>query len=282
MTALVELWSEVRKRLEAAGVETPVFDARLLVEAGAGVSRLDIVTDPRRDMSEAQIEAVRALAARREAREPVAHIVGLRHFWKHAFRVSPDVLIPRPETEFLVETALEAIGFGDSVRVLDLGVGSGAILLSILADRPLANGIGVDVSAAALSVAQRNADEIGVSDRVQLIEGAWSEGKGIFDVIVSNPPYIPTDEIDALAPEVVRYEPRLALDGGADGLSAYRAIAPLAKPRLTPGGLLAFEAGSGQAQAIVDLMRDAGLENVQTKLDLAGVERVVYGRAPGG
>lgn len=281
MTALVELWSEVRKRLEAAGVETPVFDARLLVEAGTGVSRLDIVTDPRREMNQAQVDAVHALAARREAREPVAHIVGRRHFWKQEFRVSADVLIPRPETEFVVETALEALPFAAPARVLDLGIGSGAILLSILADRPLASGAGLDVSAAALAIARQNTEDLGLAERVTLVEGDWSAAEGRYDVIVANPPYVPAGDIAALTPEVAWFEPRLALDGGPDGLSAYRVIAPLGRKLLRPGGLIALEVGAGQAQAVAALVQDAGLEAVKIKPDLAGVERVVSARAPG-
>ena len=282
MTSLVSLWTAVRKRLEDAGVDSPVIDARLIVETGAGVSRLDIITDPRRDLTEAQVQAVLSLAERRAAREPVAHIVGHRHFWKQTLRVSPSVLIPRPETEFLVEAALHALPFAAPARVLDLGVGSGAILLAILADRPLASGVGVDLSGEALAVAQENAEVLGLGSRVSFVKGDWPAALGErFDVVVANPPYIPTGEIEALAPEVARFEPRLALDGGGDGLDAYRAIIPLLPDLLKPGGAFALEVGAGQADAVAALAQQAGLEAIALQNDLAGVPRVVKGLRSG-
>jgi release factor glutamine methyltransferase len=269
----------VRTRLEAAGVETPVFDARLLLEAGAGVSRLDIVTDPRRPVTQAQMEAVDALTQRREAREPVGHIVGRKHFWTLELFVSPAVLIPRPETELLVETALEALARDAPARVLDLGVGSGAILLAVLAERSAARGVGVDISDGALAVAQANADALGLIDRLELKHGDWAAPlEGAFDVVLSNPPYIPSDDIDALAPEVARFEPRLALDGGADGLDAYRAIVTRLPRLLKPGGVFALEVGVGQAEAVAALAGQAGLSTAPSRRDLAGVPRVVWGR----
>jgi release factor glutamine methyltransferase len=276
---LVSLWTDVRRRLEAAGVETPVFDARLLLEAGAAVSRLDIVTDPRRPVTAAQVAAVEALTERREAREPVAHIVGHKHFWTLDLHVSPAVLVPRPETELVVETALEALSPTVSARVLDLGVGSGAILLAILFECERVTGVGVDISDAALAVAQRNAEALGLMDRVDLTRGDWDVAlAGEFDLVISNPPYIPTEDIDALAPEVARFEPRLALDGGADGLNAYRAICARLPRLLRPGGAFALEVGVGQAVAVSALARAAGLSTEPPRRDLAGVPRVVWGR----
>lgn len=279
MTQLVALWTEIRRRLEAAGVDSPVFDARLLLEAGAGVSRLDIVTDPRRELTEEQIANTHALADRRVAREPVAHITGRRHFWKQELRVSPDVLIPRPETELVVEAALEALPFAEPARMLDLGVGSGAILFAVLTDRPLATGLGVDLSADALEVAKANAALLGLGQRVDLRQGDWGAGLNErFDVIVSNPPYIATADIDGLQPEVARYEPRLALDGGADGLDAYRSLLPAIGPLLRPGGVFALEIGQGQDEAVLALAAAQGFEQLGARSDLAGIARVVTGR----
>lgn len=276
---LVSLWTDVRRRLENAGINTPVFEARLLLEAGAGVSRLDIVTDPRRPMTAAQVEAVDALVQRREAREPVSHIIGRRHFWTLDLAVSPDVLTPRPETELLVEFALKTLAPERPARVLDLGVGSGAILLAVLNERPYATGVGVDRSAAALAMAAANAEALKLSGRVELREGDWAEGlTETFDIVLSNPPYIASNDIDGLAPEVARYEPRLALDGGADGLDGYRAIMASLARLLKPGGVFAFEVGQGQADAVAALAEAQGLFTTPALRDLAGIPRVVSGR----
>lgn len=276
---LVSLWTGVRRRLEAAGVDTPVLDARLLLETGAGVARLDIVTDPRRPMTAEQIAGVDALARRREAREPVSHILGRKPFWTFELAVTPDVLTPRPETEMVVEQALAGLPDDKPVRVLDLGVGSGAILLAILSERPLASGIGVDVSGDALAVARTNAERLGLSACAVFQHGNWCEGiDERFDAVVSNPPYIVSDEIANLAPEVARFEPRLALDGGADGLAAYRILFQHLAALLRPGGTFAFEVGKGQAGAVAHLAHAAGF-STGLRRDLAGVPRVVHGGA---
>jgi release factor glutamine methyltransferase len=276
---LVSLWSELRRRLQAAGVETPVLDARMLLEAAAGVSRLDIVTDPRRPMSAEQVAAVEALTQRREAREPVAHITGRKHFWTLDLAVSSDVLIPRPETEFLVEAALQALAPNAPARVLDLGVGSGAILFAVLLERPLASGVGVDISEAALAVARTNREALELTDRAVLVRGDWRTQFDVgFDAVLSNPPYIATAEIEALAPEVARFEPRIALDGGADGLDAYRTIIAELAGLLKSDGVFAFEVGRGQAEAVAALAMAAGLSVGEPWRDLAGAARVVWGR----
>jgi len=276
---LVSLWTSVRRRLEVSGIDTPVFDARLLLEAGAGVSRLDIVTDPRRALTDEQVDAVEALVRRREAREPVAHIIGRRHFWTLDLAVSPDVLIPRPETELLVEFALKTLAPDQPARVLDLGVGSGAILLAVLIERLNATGVGVDRSAAALAIANVNANALKLADRVELREGDWAAAVNeTFDLVLSNPPYIPSNDIDGLEPEVARFDPRLALDGGADGLDAYRTIVTELPRLLKPGGVFAFEVGEGQADAVAALAAEQGLSTFPAQRDLGGIPRVVAGK----
>jgi release factor glutamine methyltransferase len=276
---LVSLWTDARRRLEAAGVDSPVIDARLLLEAGAGVGRIDIITDPRRAVTPAQVAGVEALVRRREGREPIGHILGHKGFWTLDLEVSRDVLTPRPETELLVEVAMETLPKGWPARVLDLGVGSGAILLAVLSERPEATGVGVDASAAALALAQANANRTGLADRLVLQHGDWAEGvDGGFDMVLSNPPYIPTADIEGLEPEVSRYEPRLALDGGADGLDAYRAIIAALPRLLAPTGAFALEVGQGQADAVRALAEAQGLQTTVPRVDLAGIPRVVAGK----
>ncbi len=278
---LVSLWTDVRKRLEAAGVDTPVLDARLLLEAGAGVSRLEIVTDPRREVSAAQADAVNKLTQRREAREPISHIIGRKHFWTLDLAVSADVLTPRPETEFVVEAGLQETLPADAPhRILDLGAGSGAIILALLKDRPNATGVAVDLSDRALEIVRENAEDLGVAGRLDIRPGDWAADiDERFDLVVSNPPYIPTGDIDGLAPEVSRFEPRLALDGGVDGMVAYRIITAALPRLLKPGGAFALEVGVGQAEGVKAMAEAVGLTTSEPRRDLSGIPRVVVGHA---
>jgi release factor glutamine methyltransferase len=276
---LVQAWTRAKRRLEAAGIEGPVIDARLLVEAASGATRTEIITDPHRVLADAQEAALETYVARRAAREPVSHILGRKGFWKIMLSVTPQVLTPRPDTETVVERVLKAFPEGRAFTVLDLGVGSGAILLSILAERPAAKGLGVDVSEEALAVARENAANLGLEGRTVLLRGDWTRGLGdaSFDLVVSNPPYITSREIETLEPEVRDHEPRLALDGGADGLDAYRLLAPEILRVLKPGGRFAVEIGFDQSQAVEALFREAGALNVETAKDLAERDRVVLG-----
>jgi release factor glutamine methyltransferase len=278
---LVSLWTDVRKRLEAAGVDSPVLDARLLLEAGAGVSRLEIVTDPRRPVTAAQVETVNALTARREAREPVSHIIGRKHFWTIDLAVNANVLTPRPETEFVVEAGLRELLPADAPhRILDLGAGSGAIILALLKDRPQATGVAVDISEPALEIARINAERLAVADRLEICHSDWAkELDARFDLVVSNPPYIPTADLKNLEPEVSRFEPRAALDGGPDGLAAYRIIISSLPRLLKPGAAFALEVGVGQAEGVKALAEAAGLATSESWRDLQGIPRVVVGHA---
>jgi release factor glutamine methyltransferase len=276
---LVQAWTHAKKTLEAAGLSGPVIDARLLVEAAAEATRTDIVTDPYRALSEAQEATLHDYLARRVKREPVSHILGRKGFWKIMLTVNRDVLTPRPDTEVVVDEILKATTEHQPFNILDLGVGSGAILLAILAERPAAKGLGVDVSEEALAVARDNAAHLGLAGRVALMRGDWTEGLAAdsFDVVVSNPPYIAADVIETLEPEVRDYEPRLALDGGRDGLDAYRRLAPEILRVLKPGGAFAVEIGYDQKDAVEALFRDAGALGVRTIKDLADRHRVVAG-----
>lgn len=276
---IADLLSEGMKALRAAGIEAPAREARLLLTQAAQVPPAVMIGFPERPVDADGAAAFRALLARRVEREPISHLIGEREFWSLPFLVNRDVLDPRPDSEVLIEAVLEELPDRKAPRrVLDLGTGSGCLLISLLRELPAAQGWGVDLSPAALDVARRNAARLGVADRITLREGRWisalvpADGTA-FDLIVSNPPYIVTADIDHLAPEVARHEPRLALDGGADGLDAYRALAPLVMRHLRPGGLAALEIGLGQAEDVTALFSRAGLAAAGRRRDLAGHER---------
>ena len=277
---LLQAWQGTKARLEAAGLTGPVIDARLLVEAAAGATRADIIGDPYRVLSTDQVQTLETYVSRRERREPVSHILGRKGFWKIMLAVNANVLTPRPDTEVIVDMILKAIPEGQAFSILDLGVGSGAILLSILAERPGGKGLGVDVSEDALAVARENAANLGLASKLALLRGDWTTGLGDdgFDVVVSNPPYIASAVIETLEPEVSVHEPRLALDGGADGLDAYRILAPEILRVLKPGGIFAVEIGFDQKEAVEALFRTAGAQDINTVLDLANHDRVVMGK----
>lgn len=277
---LVQAWTAARRRLEGARVDSPVIDARLLLEGAAGATRTDIVTDPHRPLTPDQQATWETYVSRREAREPVSHILGRKGFWTVELKVTPDVLTPRPETEVIVDFALKHFAGEDAApHILDLGTGSGAILLAILAERQKATGVGLDVSSAALEVARENAALLKLEDRVVLAESDWAAGQPdeAFDLVVSNPPYIAREVIAGLDPEVRDHEPHLALDGGPDGLDAYRLLAPEVIRVLKPGAPFALEIGFDQSTAVEALMRDAGAEGVATIKDLSDRHRVVVG-----
>jgi len=279
MTTLLQAWQGAKQRLERAGLSGPVIDARLLVEAAAGCTRTEIVTDPYRALTPEQEATLADYLARRERREPVSHILGRKGFWKIMLNVNDKVLTPRPDTETVLDVVLKDFPEPAAWNVLDLGVGSGAILLAILAERPAAKGLGVDVSADAIAVARDNAAALGLAGRTALLRGDWTAGlaDGNFDLVVSNPPYIATDVIETLEPEVRQYEPRIALDGGPDGLDAYRLLAPEILRVLKPGGRFAVEIGFDQKDPVEALFREAGAADVRTVRDLADSDRVVAG-----
>ena len=279
MTTLVSAWTGAKQRLQAAGVDSPVIDARRLVEAAAAATRADIISDPRRILTADQHAVLEGYLQRREKREPISHILGTRGFWKIMLRVTPHVLTPRPDTETILDVVLPVFAEEQRFSVLDLGVGSGAILLAILAERPHASGLGVDVSEEALAVARENAANLGLASRTVLLRGDWAAelAESSFDLVVSNPPYIPSGDIAGLEPEVRDHEPRVALDGGADGLDAYRILARQIMAVLRPGGSFAVEIGVGQGAAVRALFDQAGAEGLRIVKDLSLHERVVTG-----
>ena len=264
-------------RLEAAGVEGAGRDARVLMAHALGIAPDRLTLHLPDEMTGPQVSAFDEAIRARASRQPVAQIIGQRLFWGRWFRVTRDTLDPRPETETLVAAALEQ----PFLKVLDLGTGSGCILLSCLAGMPVSQGVGVDISEAALAVAADNSRNLGLDGRARFQRSDWfSQVSGAFDLIVSNPPYIAADEMQALAPEVRDWEPHLALTPGGDGLDAYRTIARGAGARLLPGGRLLAEIGPAQGQAVAAMFAAAGLQDVRVLPDMDGRDRVVAAVKP--
>lgn len=268
--------------LTAAGIDNARFEARLLLAQASQLTIEQLVARGTDEAPAAVVDAVRALTARRVRREPMAYILGKREFWGLSFKVSPAVLVPRPDSETLIEAVLSLMpDRGRAWRILDLGVGSGCLLLTLLREYPQALGVGLEASPEAMAVAQENARALGVAGRTTLLAGDWRTPGwidalgGPFDLVVSNPPYIVSAAVEALMPEVAGFEPRLALDGGADGLDAYRVIAAAGPKLVTSGGFLAVEGGEGQALEISSLFAAAGLTPRPPWKDLGGIERVV-------
>lgn len=267
------------EKLREAGVETPLLDAEVILSHACGCSRTYLIAHPDFQPSLEVTEHFSRWVERRSRREPLAYIVGEREFYGISFEVTPAVLVPRPETEVLVETALRILRDIPNAVILDIGVGSGAIAVSIAKSAPEVTVYGTELSAAALEVARRNAERTRVQDRVRLFQGDLFEPvAGMrFDLIASNPPYIPSSEIERLEPEVSKYEPRQALDGGPDGLDYYRRISVAAREYLKPAGILAVEIGMGQSGAVEGLFEENGFANVRAISDYSGIERVVLG-----
>jgi release factor glutamine methyltransferase len=268
----------VSDALRANGADSPELDARLLIGHALGLDHAALAANERRPLNATEAAVIASLATRRLAHEPVARILGAKEFWGLSFELGPTTLVPRPETETLVEAALDTLDpRAEMLRIADLGTGTGALLVALLSERPNAIGIGTDVSASALRVAQENAARADVLDRAMFVlcdfAGALASR---FDCVVSNPPYIRSADIAGLAPDVRNYDPRLALDGGADGLDSYRRIAAGAKRVLKPDGVLIVELGAGQEDGVTALMAPHGLKpESAARRDLAGLPRAL-------
>lgn len=270
-------------QFKSAEIDSAELDARLLTGHVLGLDLTGMITAAQRRLTQDESARLEDFARRRLAGEPVARIVGEKEFWGLPLQLVPATLVPRPDTETVVELALELLRAGGSLdrplRIADLGTGTGAILLALLSELPAATGTGTDISEAALQTATANAARAGLSERAAFIACDYASGlSGRFDLIVSNPPYIRSADIGSLAPEVRNHDPLAALDGGADGLDAYRALVPQAASLLAPGAALVVEAGAGQSGQIQALMVAAGLTPAAApKADLAGIPRAVAG-----
>jgi release factor glutamine methyltransferase len=277
---LAALLAEARASLAASGIDDPNLDARLIVEHFSATTQVDAIGRPDIPVGAEAVDSIRLAIARRAAGEPVHRILGFREFYGLRLNLSSETLEPRPDTETLVDAVLphlrQLAATVGACRILDLGTGTGAIALALLAEVPAATAVGADISADALATANRNAKENGLSGRFQTVQSDWFEKiSGSFHVIVANPPYIPSEELKTLQDEVRNFDPARALDGGADGLDAYRMIAAQAKVYLKAAGRLAVEIGHTQREAVRRLFEAAGFRIVEARKDLAGRDRVL-------
>ena len=271
-------WREVRDRFRKAGIDTPELDARLLAQKVFAVDAMGLVRREREAVPDDKLKELDQFAQRRLVGEPISRIAAEKEFWGLKFGLNDATLVPRPETEQLVEEGLALLAGKKGARILDLGTGSGAIIVSIVEALPKSKGFATDISEDALSAARQNAQRHGVAERIEFRLGAWWQAvphTELFDLIVSNPPYIATDAIAELSPEVRVFDPKAALDGGFDGLDAYRAIAAQAARRLNPGGKMLLEIGFNQGEAVSRMFLRAGFGRVEVLKDLGGLDRVV-------
>lgn len=283
-TALALEWEEITiaealaegvDRMADAGIASAHLDARLLMTHVLDVGREYLTLHAEAFLAEAEWLAYDALVERRCAREPMSHILGEREFWSLPFTVTPEVLDPRADSETIIEAVLGYVPMRDQrLMIADFGVGSGCLLLSLLSEFPKAHGLGVDISPAALDVAERNAGTLGLLTRTHFHHASWGEGViGKYDIIVSNPPYIPDADITGLEPEVAEYEPKLALSGGTDGLEKYRELMPHIKRLLAPTGISVVEFGIHQADGVAAIALESRLKTLEIRQDLTGRER---------
>jgi len=283
MTTLAQALAETERCFARAGIDSARADSRILVQHATGLDRAQLLTRGDASLEPRAAKRLACMTRRRARREPVALITGMREFWSLPFRVTRATLVPRPDSETLIETALaELPDRTRPYRVLDLGTGSGCLVLALLSELPNAIGVGTDVSAAALKVAQSNAQRLKLAKRASFVASDWGAGLGgPFDVIVANPPYVADDEWIALDPDVRFFEPRAALTAGPDGLDAYRALAPRLDRLLAPGGIFVGEVGAGQSAAASQVLIDAGLAVRAICCDLSGISRCLLATSAG-
>ncbi|MDH7601128.1 MAG: peptide chain release factor N(5)-glutamine methyltransferase [Armatimonadota bacterium] len=277
-TTVAQLCASGAQRLTSAGIQTPLLDAQLILAYVLACSRLEIMAHPERQVSEPEEQRFEELLARRVAREPLAYIVGTKEFYGLEIEVCAGVFVPRPETELLVDECVARLR-GKQCVIADVGTGTGAVAVALALALPKSTVYAVDVCPLAVKTAERNVHRHGLQDRVFVVSSNLFESFGgdSLDAVVSNPPYVPTGDIPLLQPEVAVYEPRQALDGGVDGLDVYKELVPAAFRVIKPGGFLAVEVGSGQADSVVQIIERSGYTKVEKRKDLSGIERVVVG-----
>lgn len=282
MKTIFQILQEVQLQLQHVAQENAALEARILAQHAWGITREALLKNAHMPVTDSQIDQLQQLAARRLAREPMSHILGYKDFWKDQFHVTADVLTPRADSETMIEALLDLVPDKTTpLRILELGVGSGCLILSALREYPQARGVGVDRSPAALAVARRNAADLGLSERMHFIESDWCkllDKAEQFDIILTNPPYIAHAEIASLMPEVQGFEPHLALDGGNDGLACYRAIFAEILPHIKTGSWILAEVGTGQASEVSAIAVSHGYKQHKNYHDLGGIARIVVVR----
>lgn len=268
---------QAKHALAAVGIESPGLDADILLREALHVSREDLIKDPYRVVEGAPYIRYHGLLSRRMAHEPIAYILGKKEFYGREFTVNRSTLIPRPDSEILIEAVLKyGKSLSDNPRILDCGTGSGCLILTLLAEIEAATGVGIDRSREAIEVAKANADKLGLAKRVNFRINSWQEEqREMFDLVVANPPYIRQDDIANLHPDVTLFEPHSALDGGTDGLACYRQLARCKAQWLKPGGMIFLECGFNQHDNVVEIFRQQGLKLVGIEKDLAGIHRCI-------
>lgn len=280
---ITRLLRDTEARLTKAGIDNAPLDARVLLAHILQLDRVQLISQADRVLTKNETQQFEALIARRAQREPVSRILGAREFWGLSFTLNEATLVPRPDSETLIEAALKEVKRSAPLRILDLGAGSGCLLLALLHELPNASGVGIDAAPRAVEQATHNAKHLGLTGRATFRTGNWLEGiDEHFDLIISNPPYIAQVEISLLMPEVRNFDPMLALDGGGDGLAAYRLLIPQLRSFLKPYGVAVFEIGEGQALSVCALFSVAGFRKVFSRQDLTGIERCIVGTQPTG
>ena len=277
-----QLMAEGAGALEEAGIVNARLESRWLLAHVTGHQSSELIIRGQDNVPEEAVGAFRNRVSRRAGREPIQHILGTTEFYGLEFLTDARALIPRPDSEIVVEAALGQLAPNEPARIADLGAGSGCLLAAILANRPLASGTGVEASAEAASLARENLLRLGLSARADVHEGRWSDWQGWSDVdlIISNPPYIPSGDLAGLMPEVRDHDPAAALDGGLDGLVAYREIVRIGAAAMKPGAWLVFEIGHDQAEAVIALLDAAGFQSVSLFRDLGGNDRAIIAKRP--